>query len=186
MAWRHVVAVVTLLLTPGAGTAAGIEDFVGEWRGVEVSVEGRAPTFELTPADLDMSIAEEGTGFRVRTFALARGSDGGLAVNPIDALFAPTETPGVFAYEPPAGSLLSSLFADPTVGNPLQGDTLVWARLQDGALHVYSLAIDDRGGFALKHSTGQLTAEGMATRFMLRLENEQIVTVEGLLERAGD
>jgi hypothetical protein len=55
-----------------------------------------------------------------------------------------TERPGT-------GSLLSSLFADPAVGNPLEGDTLLWARLQDDALHVYSLAIDPGGGFALEH-----------------------------------
>jgi hypothetical protein len=38
----------------------------------------------------------------------------------------------------------------------------------------------------LEHSTGQLTPDGMATRYLLRLENERIVTIEGRLERAGD
>ena len=85
-----------------------------------------------------------------------------------------------------AGSLLSRLFADPALGNPLEGDTLLWARLQDDALHVYSLAIDDRGGFALEHSTARLTKDGMTAGYVLRLENEQIVMVEGRLERTGD
>ena len=121
----------------------------------------------------------------MRAFALGRESDGRLVPRPFDATFAPTDTLGVFAYEPAAGSLLTSLFADPSVGNPLTGDTLLWARLQDAKLHVYSLAIDDRGGFALDHSTGELTADGLVTRYVLRLENDRIVTVEGRLERAG-
>jgi hypothetical protein len=104
----------------------------------------------------------------------------------MDATFAPTDVPGVFAFAPSSGSLLSSLFADPAVGNPLEGDTLLWARLQDDTLHVYSLAIDPSGGYALEHSTGQLTGDGMVTRYELRSENDRIVAVKGRLERAGD
>ena len=33
--------------------------------------------------------------------------------------------------------------------NPLVGGTLFWARLADGAIYVYSLAIGDRGDFQL-------------------------------------
>jgi hypothetical protein len=186
MGSRHVVAAVALSLAPCAASGAELEDFFGEWQGIEVSVDGPAPSLKLSPADLDMAIAGQDGGFRIRSFSVAREPDGGLTVRPLDAVFAPTETAGVFAYEPAAGSLLSSLLADPRTGNPLEGDTLLWARLEDTALHVYSLAIDDQGGLALEHSTGQLTEDGMATRFVLRLENEQIVTVDGLLERAGD
>ena len=92
----------------------------------------------------------------------------------------------MFAFDPGTGSLLSSLFADPAVGNPLQGDTLLWARLQDDTLHVYSLAIDPAGGFALEHSTGRLTDDGMVARYELRSQNDRIAIVEGRLERAGD
>jgi hypothetical protein len=185
MSWRHILAALALL-APGAATAAGIDDFFGEWRGIELSIDGPEKPPDLTPADLDMSIADQGGGFRVRAVALAREPDGRLAPRRFDAAFAPTGTPGVFAFEPGGGSLLSSLFADPADGNPLEGDTLLWARLADDTLHVYSLAIDDRGGFVLEHSTGQLTPDGMATRYLLRLENERIVTIEGRLERAGD
>ncbi|MGH6901992.1 MAG: hypothetical protein ACREIR_04565 [Geminicoccaceae bacterium] len=187
MGSRHILAALGLLLAPGAAVAAEIDDFFGDWRGVEVSIDDDAgQSLQLAATDLDMAIAGQDGGFRIRGFGLARKPEGALVLRPIDAMFAPTETPGVFAYEPAAGSLLSRLFADPTLGNPLEGDTLLWARLQDDALHVYSLAIDDRGGFALEHSTGQLTKDGMTARYVLRLENEQIVMVEGRLERAGD
>jgi hypothetical protein len=185
MIWRHILAASALLVIPCAASAAGIEDFFGEWRGVEVNVDGSGQVPKLTPADLDMSITGQDGGFRVRAFALGREPDGSLVPRPFDATFAPTDTPGVFAYEGAAGSLLSSLFADPAVGNPLAGDTLLWARLLEDKLHVYSLAIDDAGGFALDHSTGQLTDDGLVTRYKLRLENDRLVTVEGRLERHG-
>lgn len=187
MRWRLVLAATTLLVGSSTAGAAevNIEDFFGEWRGVDINVEGAEQAPKLSPTDLDMAITDEDGGFRVRALALGRESDGTLVARPFEATFAPTETPGVFAFDPGNRSLLSSLFADPAVGNPLEGDTLLWARLQDDTLHVYSLAIDPAGGYALEHSTGRLTGDGMATRYELRSENDRIVTVEGRLERAG-
>jgi hypothetical protein len=188
MTWRHALAATALLVGSPVASAAemAIEDFFGDWRGVEIGVDADEYAPKLSPSDLDMAITGEGGGFRIRTLALGREPDGTLVARPMDARFAPTEVPGVFAFAPTTGSLLSSLFADPAVGNPLEGDTLLWARLQDDTLHVYSLAIDRRGGYALEHSTGRLTGDGMATRYKLRSENDRIVTVEGRLERAED
>jgi hypothetical protein len=188
MRWRQMLAATALFMGSAAATAAevAIEDFFGEWRGVEISVDDGEQAPKLSPSDLDAAITDEDGGFRIRALALGREPDGTLVARPLDATFAPTEVPGVFAFAPAGGSLLSSLFADPAVGNPLEGDTLLWARLQDDALHVYSLAIDRAGGYALEHSTGRLTEDGMAAKYELRSENDQIVTVEGRLERAGD
>lgn len=187
MTWRHVVAASALLVGSFAASATEVSvgDFFGQWRGVEVSVDDAERAPKLTPTDLDMMITGENGGFRIRTFALGRGPDGSVVARQMDATFAPTETPGVFAFDPGTGSLLSSLFADPAVGNPLEGDTLLWARLGDDSLHVYSLAIDPGGGYVLERSTGQLTEDGMVTRYELRFENDRVVTVEGRLERAG-
>ena len=186
MTWRHILAALGLLLVPCAASAAEITDFLGEWRGVEVSIDGAGQVPKLTPTDLDLSITGQDGGFRIRTSALGREPDGSLVLKPFDAVFAPTDTPGVFAFQPAAGSLLSSLFADPAVGNPLKGDTLLWARLQDDKLHVYSLAIDQHGGFTLDHSTGQLTGDGMVVHYVVRLENQRVVTIQGRLEHTGD
>jgi hypothetical protein len=187
MIWRQALAAMVLLTAPLTARAdAQIENFLGEWRGVEVNVEDAEPAPKLAPADLDMAITEENGGFRVRALGLGRESDGTLVPRQIDATFAPTETPGVFAFDAGDGGLLSSLFADPSVGNPLEGDTLLWARVAEDTLHLYSLAIDPKGGYALGRSIGELTEDGMVTRYELRLENDRIITVEGRLERAGN
>jgi len=188
MSWRRALAATALLVGPHTASAGPvtIADFVGQWRGTEVSIDAPEQAPKLAPSDLDMTISEANGGFQIRALALARESDGALAARPLEAAFAPTDVPGVFAFDPGTGSLLSSLFADPTVGNPLQGDTLLWARLQDDTLHVYSLAIDPTGGFALEHSTGRLTGNGMVAKYELRSQNDRIAVVEGRLERAGD
>ena len=187
MAWRHVLAAVALMGGPCAAAAdeAQIGDFFGQWRGVELEIDDTQQAPKLSPADLDMAITGEDGRFRIRALGLQRAPDGTLVTRPMEATFAPTETPGVFAFDPGTGSLLSSLFADPAVGNPLEGDTLLWARLQAGILHVYSLAIDAGGGYILEHASGQLTDGGMLTRYELRSENDRVLTVEGRLEREG-
>jgi hypothetical protein len=188
MRWRRALAATALLVSPGAASAdpVTLQDFVGEWRGTEVRIDAPGPAPKLAPSDLDITITEVNDGFRIRALALGREPDRSLAARPLEAAFAPTDVPGVFAFDPGTGSLLSSLFSDPTVGNPLRGDTLLWARLQDDTLHVYSLAIDPAGGFALEHSTGRLTGDRMVTRYELRSQNDWIASVEGRLERAGE
>ena len=188
MRWRRALAATALLVSPCAASAdqVAIGDFVGEWRGAEVNIDAPDQVPKLVPSDLDMTITEANGGFQIRALALGREPDGTLAARALQAAFAPTEVPGVFAFDPGSGSLLSSLFADPAVGNPLKGDTLLWARLQDDTLHVYSLAIDPAGGFALEHSTGRLTDAGIVAKYELRSQNDWVATVEGRLERAGD
>jgi hypothetical protein len=187
MTWRQALAAMVVLTAPWTARAdAEIENFLGEWRGVEVSVDSAEPAPKLAPADLDMAITEENGGFRVRALGLGREPDGSLVPRQIEATFAPSDTPGVFAFDPGTEGLLSRLFADPSEGNPLEGDTLLWARVAGDTLHLYSLAIDPKGGYALGQSIGELTADGMVTRYELRLENDRIVTVEGRLERAGN
>jgi hypothetical protein len=186
MTGRQALAAIVLLIAPCTARAdPQIEDFLGQWRGVEVSVDGTEQAPKLTPADLGTEITQANGGFQIRTLSLGRKPDGPVVARRMEATFAPTDTPGVFAFDPGSGSLLSSLFADPAVGNPLDGETLLWARLEGDTLHVYSLAIDPRGGYALEQSSGQLTEGGMVTRYELRSENDRVITVEGRLKRAG-
>jgi hypothetical protein len=185
MRWRQALAAMVLLTAPYTARAdTELENFLGEWRGVEVGVGDAAEAPKLSPADLDTAITEEDGGFRIRGLALGREPDGSVVPRQMDVTFAPTDTPGVFAFEPGSGGILSSLFADPAVGNPLQGDTLLWARVAGDTLHVYSLAIEPNGGYALEQSTGKVAGDGMVTKYELRLENDRVVTIEGRLERA--
>ncbi len=185
MTWREILLATGLALasTTVAADDARIDAFYGHWHGTEVSASGQTAT--LAPGDLDVTLRVEGSGFHMAWTGLERQADGPLARQMFHASFTPTDRPGVFAFDPGKPSLLSRLFADPKTANPLKGETLLWARLEDSTLTVYSLAIDDHGGFDLDRYARTLTDHGMTVRYTHRIENERTLTVEGRLERAG-
>ena len=178
---------MVLLTAPSSARAdAQIENFVGEWRGVEVNVEGAEQAPKLTPADLDMAITEENGGFRVRSLALARESDGSVVARQMDATFTPTETPGVFAFDAGDGdSCPACLPIRPwaTRSKATRCCGRAWRRIRCTCTVWPSTR---RVATPCEQSIGELTEDGMVTRYELRLENDRIVTVEGRLERAGD
>jgi hypothetical protein len=187
MRWRHVVVVIALALASGSGAAADvtIQDFSGGWQGVELRTSGDDKGLKFTPEDLDVEISSDGDGFHMSWTGLARQDGGKLTRQKTEASFTPTDRPGVYAFDPGGASLLSRLFADPATGNPLEGETLLWARLVGPTLTVYSLAIDSDGGFDLDRYARTLTDEGMTVGYTRRIENDLILTIEGRLEAAG-
>jgi hypothetical protein len=187
MRWRHVVVVAGLALaTPGfAADEPGIENFAGSWKGVELQVEGDAGDLALEPKDLDVQIQSSGSGFSVSWTGLVREDGGPLKRQSNEASFVATDRPGVYAFEPGGASMFSRLFADPATGNPLTGETLLWARLAGETLTIYSLAVDSRGRFDLVRYARTLRAGGLDVHFTQRLENDRVVTVEGRAEAGG-
>jgi hypothetical protein len=187
MRWRHVAVVVALALASGSGAAADatIEDFSGDWQGVELRTSGDDKALTFTPEDLDVRIRSDGAGFHLSWTAFSRQDGGELTRRKAEASFTPTDRPGVYAFDPGGASLLSRLFAAPATGNPLDGETLLWAHLVGPTLTVYSLAIGSDGGFDLDRYARTLTDEGMTVRYTRRIENDLILTVEGRLEAAG-
>ena len=118
-------------------------------------------------------------------FAFARQDDGALQPQSNQASFVATDRPGVYAFEPGNTSLLSRLFADPATGNPLAGQTLLWARLAGATLTVYSLAVNPQGGFELARYARTLQDGGLDIHFTERLENDRVITVAGRAEAGG-
>lgn len=182
-------ALVVIGLFLGAGPAhaqAGLpEAFFGQWQGTSVAASA-GNDLEITAEDLNVLIEPDGDGFRMRWTALSHeGTKRELFRQPVEARFEPTDRPGVFAYEPEAGSLLSGLFGDPSTSNPLEGEPLLWARFADGALSVYGLAINDQGGFDLYQHVRTLTDQGMSVRQTHRTEHDPVVVIEGQLQRTG-
>lgn len=187
MRWRHVAVAVGLLLAAVRGAAADvtIQDFSGDWQGVELRTSGDDKGLTFAPEDLDVQIRSDGAGFHLSWTAISRQDGGELSRQKTEASFTPTDRPGVYAFDPGGASLLSRLFADPATGNPLEGETLLWARLVGPTLTVYSLAIGSDGGFDLDRYARTLTDQGMTVRYTRRIENDLTLTIEGRVEAAG-
>jgi len=185
MSWRH-VAVACLALASATASADDptLADFDGAWQGTELQISGDARGLALEAEDLDVQIETGGGGFRISWTGLARQAGGALARHKIDASFALTDRPGVYAFEP-GGSSFFGLFADPATGNPLEGETLLWARLAGATLTVYSLAITPDGGFDFDRYARTLGDGGMDVHYTHRMENNRVVTIDGRLEAKG-
>jgi hypothetical protein len=185
MTWRHILLAASLVLASPAVAAdqASIRDFAGDWRGVEVTKNDQA--LAATPQDLDLRLSPESDGFRLSWIRFSRAPDGGLEREKAEASFAPTDRPGVFAFRPGPTSLLDRLFGDPATANPIDGKTLLWARLDGATLTVYSLSIDDHGRFDLNRYARTLADHQMSLQYTRRSENDVILTLEGRLEKAG-
>lgn len=187
MIWLRSLTVLGALLLPvtAAGQQASIGDFFGEWRGMEVTTSGaEAPAL---PAEfLNTQIRADGAGFRIRWNALGR-TEGKLEPREVDTSFVPTERPGVFAFDAYQGtSFFGRLFADPATGNPLDGQTLLWARIEAATLIVYGLSINPKGGYDIHRHAWTLTGDGASNaQYIRRTEDPHILTIEGRLQRAG-
>lgn len=187
MRWRQIMVAAGIALASANAAADDptIEDFNGSWRGAEIKISGDEKAPALTSDDLDVQIKSVGSGFQISWTGLARQDGGGLERQRIEARFSPTERPGVYAFEP-GGSSFFKLFASPSTGNPLEGETLLWARLAGPTLTVYSLAIDVDGGFDLDRYGRTLSDGGMDIDYTHRMENDRTVTIDGRIEAAGD
>jgi len=185
MRWRH-VAVAGLALASATASAddPSLADFDGAWQGTELQISGDVRGLVLEPGDLDVQIETGPGGFRISWTGLARQAGGDLARHEFDASFDLTDRPGVYAFEPGQTSFFG-LFADPATGNPLEGETLLWARLAGSTLTVYSLAITLDGGFDLDRYARTLGDGGMDVHYTHRMENNRVVTIDGRLAPKG-
>jgi len=163
--------------------------FYGTWNGVSLSSSGGAESLEFNPDDLDVQIEPDGDGFQMRWTSLTHtehdDAHSELVRQPVDARFTPTDRPGVFAFNPKDSSILLGLFGDPATNNPLEGEPLLWARVDGQSLSVYGLVIGSDGNFDLYQHVRTLTDDGMIAVHTHRTEHDPAVELEGRLERDG-
>lgn len=175
-----------LLMWPGhaalAADPSSIEAFVGSWKGQEP----RSPTAALPPDALNLEVQKHADGFRMSWPDLSAENQGSVGVDNIDASFSATDRAGVYEYAPKSGSMLTRMFASPKTGNPLTGETLLWARVDGLNLTVYSMKIDLNGGFDLDHYSWTRTEDGLQLTFKKRTEVAgSEIELQGELEADG-
>jgi hypothetical protein len=162
--------------------ASPIDPFVGSWTGDAVETANH----EIPTDDLDIKITASGGGFELSWKDFTNADRDGARVKPLHARFTGAGRNGVFEYAPETGSFLDRMFASPDTGNPLDGETLLWARIDADALAVYSLTIDASGGYDLGHYTWTRTEDGLALLYRKRTEDlGEPIMIEGRLAPAG-
>ena len=167
---------VALLAWPSLALLAAdplsIEAFVGSWKGRKAS-----SAIGALPRDaLSLEVQHDADGFRISWFDLSANVQGNSGGDKINVRFLPTGRAGVYEYAPKPGSLLTRMFASPATGNPLMGETLLWARIDGPTLAVYSMKIDLKGGFDLDHYSWTRTENGLQLIFSERTKDLEIET----------
>ncbi len=170
-------------MTASADDRTSIDAFLGAWQGIDVtsSLDG------LTPDALKLHVQASADGFRVAWKDLGASARAGVGGDELDAQFLPTDRQGVFEYAPKPDSLLTRMFASPATGNPLNGETLLWARVDGPLLAVYSMKIGSDGGFDLDHYSWVRTETGLRSTFSKRTEDGGSgAVIEGELVPGGE
>lgn len=181
-----VVALVVAAMPFGAGATLAAEapgDFFGSYVGSGTAKQIADNVTEMR--DLDVTVeAYKKDGFTINWITVVRGSDGaragdGVKRREVQEDFIPLEgKQDIYILAPKGG-----LFKKAELPNPLLGQPMRWATIENGAMTVYSMAISENGGSELQVYRRTLTDKGMDVSF-LRLHDEAVVVkMEGKLVR---
>ena len=181
------VIVVTASLPIGAGVTLAAEDpekFYGSYVGSGTAQ--RVAENVTEQRDLDVTVEEyKNGGFTIKWITVIRGPDGGrvgedVKRREVEENFIPLEEKeDVYILAPKGG-----LFQKAELPNPLLGEPMRWATLENGAMTVYSMAIGEAGDSELQVYRRTLTEKGMDVSF-LRMRDETIeIKMDGELVRA--
>ena len=164
------VAAFVLATSSPAGADNPLSKFFGRFHGFGIAEESGGPLNRNTERDFEMEIAPIDTG----GFSLTWGTVKHKGTNPnaleastssTTSIFLPTTEPGVFVAA--------------ENGDPLVGDLMSWARVENGALIVYRLEVD-RAGIPEMHIYRRTwTPKGMELNFTALKDGKPARNVRG-------
>jgi hypothetical protein len=185
---RQLVALATAstaaLLTRSmeARAAPRLDAFFGTYVGVAQSTA--APNEAIEQRDMDIVIAPyESSGFRITwtnvTLVHGRRDLPGVQRRVSQVIMVPGSGAGYFVeartYNP---------FREQEVAEPMGGDPVQWAVLDDRGLIVYSFVIRDDGRYELQIYRRWLTKEGLDLHFERIVDDEVLRVIDGHTVRA--
>lgn len=174
---NHVLALIAALfcLATSAMAQVNIEPFVGDYKGSAdvVSADGT-----LTPRDMSVTISETKDGFTVQWTSVTYKTHGRVKEKSYSISFLPSEREGIYA-----AAMTRNVFGHAVQLDPMKGEPFVWGRIIGDTMTVYSLFVDDEGGYELQQFDRTL-ADGGLTLVFTNLRNGQLQrSVTTFLER---
>lgn len=155
--------------------AAEIADFVGDYAG---SAEVEQVDGTKIPRDMSVSIAQTEDGFRVKWTSTTYKPDGRTKQKSYSIDFVPSERDGVFS-----AAMTRNVFGHAVQLDPMKGEPFVWGRIIGDTMTVYSLFVDDVGGYELQQFDRTLTEGGLQLSFTRLHNGDKKRSVKTLLER---
>jgi hypothetical protein len=154
---------------------ADISDFVGTYTG---SAEVTSQDGTVLPRDMSVEISATRDGFEVQWTSVTLRSDGRRSEKSYAIDFVPSDRDAVYA-----AAMRRNVFGHEVQLDPMKGEPYVWSRIEGETLTVYSLFVDEEGGYSLQQYDRTLSEGGLDLRFQVIRDGEILRAVETFLIR---
>lgn len=172
---RALLAALSVLYFAFAAQASEIEPFLGEYKGTAELVNADGST---APRDMSVKISETDDGFSVNWSTTTYKQDGRVKESAYSVEFQPTDRSGIFS-----AAMKRNVFGHAVQLDPMKGEPFVWGRIIGDTLTVYSLFIDDEGGYEMQQFDRTLAEGGLTLEFSRLRNGEPARSVETFLEK---
>ena len=168
------VLIAGVLIAGAALAQADPERFVGEYSG---SAEVASYDGGTEQRDMSVSISTTKEGFTVR-WSTATLRDSGRKVKSYEISFVPTDRDGVFS-----AAMTKNVFGHEVPLDPMKGQPYVWARIMGDTLSVFSLFVDNEGGYELQQFDRTLADGGLQLDFERVNDGEKLKSISTFLKK---
>jgi hypothetical protein len=169
----HLVLAISLLLPFGA-RAGAIDAFVGSYEGTaEFEFNNK-----IERRDMSTTIEAGDDGFIVGWTSVSYRSDGRTKTKSYTIEFSPSERDHIYK-----SAMKKNLFGKATPLDPLRGEPFVWARFEGETLSVFSLFINEVGGYEVQEFHRSLAPGGLDLVFQRVHNGERQKEIRTLLKR---
>lgn len=155
--------------------AADIAPFVGDYVGSANVVDNDGTE---TPRDMSVSIKELKKGFNVSWTTTTYKADGRVKDQQFSIDFKQSDRSDVFS-----AAMKRNVFGHEVPLDPMQGEPFVWGRIEGDTLTVFSLFIDETGGYELQQYDRTLAEGGLNLSFSRFREGVKSRSVETFLKK---
>ncbi len=167
------LAVLLLLGLPVLGES--ISPFVGAYKG---SAEIASADGTLTRRDMSVEITGSANGFTVQWTSTTYKADGRVKEKSNSVSFVPSDREGIYA-----AAMGRNVFGHEVPLDPMKGEPFVWGRIDGDTMTVYSLFVDDAGGYEMQQYDRTLAEGGLMLDFSFQRNGAQLRSVSTFLKR---
>lgn len=156
-------------------SAAEISKFVGAYTGSAEIVSSDGTT---SRRDMSVDISTSKNGFTVQWTSTTFKPDGRTKEKSYSINFVPSDRDGIYS-----AAMGRNVFGHEVQLDPMKGEPFVWGRITGDTMTVYSLFVDDVGGYEMQQYDRTLAEGGLRLDFSIQRNGEQLRSVSTFLIR---
>ena len=170
----NLYGVIALLAAQVSAYAEPITPFIGKYEGsAEFEESGKKVT-----RDMSVNITETEDGFVVNWTSTSYKSDGRTKEKNYEIEFIDTLRDGIYS-----SAMGKNVFGNPVALDPLKGDPYVWARVSGNVLTIFSLLIDELGGYEMQEYNRTLVEGGLELEYKRVRNGLPLKNINSFLEK---